>query len=465
MKNRRSDIERYLRGELTAAEMHALENEALNDPFLAEALEGVEQAGADNFLYDLHALNRSLHDRTRKRKSKTIRMWGWTTGIAATVLLVAVSGFLVVNLIRQQNDRQLALQQKSGDKLAEGASRDTVATALEMEPAPAPVENHAYNTDAPRRERAAREEQRPVEKADDASQLSRADSRATPDETLSAKEEEKNTAATLERDVTSDLPSPIAGATEKEETKIAARQSADGASREKAAEENEPAKRRRESKDKAASRPAAALAVQPEPASLTGRVLSAEDGEALPGVTVMVKGTSVAAVTDVNGDYRINVPSLDSSLLVSFVGFETKEIDVRGQQHVEVRLKEDVSQLNEVVVTGYGNPANQTVDEANAFRVAEPQGGRTAFKNYIVQSLKYPDEAVSGKIEGKVTVRFTVQPDGGLTDFEVLKGIGSGCDEELIRLIKNGPIWRPATQGAAPVADKVKVRFRFELPR
>ena len=259
MKNRRSDIERYLRGELTAAEMHALENEALNDPFLAEALEGVEQAGADNFLYDLHALNRSLHDRTRKRKSKTIRMWGWTTGIAATVLLVAVSGFLVVNLIRQQNDRQLALQQKSGDKLGEGASRDTVATALEMEPAPAPVENPPYNTDAPRRERAAREEQRPVEKSDDASQLSPADSRATPDETLSAKEEEKNTAATLERGVTSDLPSPIAGATEKEETKIAARQSVDGASREKAAEENQPAKRRRESKAKAASRAAAPL--------------------------------------------------------------------------------------------------------------------------------------------------------------------------------------------------------------
>ena len=62
-------------------------------------------------------------------------------------------------------------------------------------------------------------------------------------------------------------------------------------------------------------------------------------------------------------------------------------------------------------------------------------------------------------------MRFTVEPDGALTDFEVLRGIGSGCEEELIRLIRNGPAWRPATQGTAPVADKVKVRFKFELPR
>ena len=58
MRNRKSDIEKYLRGELSPAEMHALEKEALKDPFLAEALEGVEQTGADNFLYDLHGINR-----------------------------------------------------------------------------------------------------------------------------------------------------------------------------------------------------------------------------------------------------------------------------------------------------------------------------------------------------------------------------------------------------------------------
>src|SRR5690348_15852939 len=108
MKNRRTDIERYLRGELSPAEMHALEKEALNDPFLAEALEGLEQTGADNFLFDLHALSRSVHDRTRSRKSRTIRMWGWTGAVAATLLLVAISGFLAVTIMRDQHAREQA---------------------------------------------------------------------------------------------------------------------------------------------------------------------------------------------------------------------------------------------------------------------------------------------------------------------------------------------------------------------
>ena len=70
MGDRKHDIERYLRGELSGEEMHALEKEALNDPFLAEALEGIEQAGPDNFLYDLHTIRRSVHDRVRNNPRK-----------------------------------------------------------------------------------------------------------------------------------------------------------------------------------------------------------------------------------------------------------------------------------------------------------------------------------------------------------------------------------------------------------
>ena len=113
MRNRKHDIERYLRGELSPAEMHALEKEALNDPFLAEALEGIEQAGADNFLYDLHTIRRSVRESARRRsrkEKKPISMWGWTSAIAASVLLIAVSGFLVITLLKQQAAREQAMQ-------------------------------------------------------------------------------------------------------------------------------------------------------------------------------------------------------------------------------------------------------------------------------------------------------------------------------------------------------------------
>ncbi|MDQ2658590.1 MAG: hypothetical protein M3Y60_14295, partial [Bacteroidota bacterium] len=112
MRNRKNDIEKYLQGKLSSAEMHALEKEALSDPFLAEALEGVEQTGADNFLYDLHQLNRSVHDRMRRKgrkSSKVIRLWGWTAAVAATLFLLVVSGFIAVTLLRDQRVRDQAI--------------------------------------------------------------------------------------------------------------------------------------------------------------------------------------------------------------------------------------------------------------------------------------------------------------------------------------------------------------------
>src|SRR5687768_6711387 len=118
MRSRKHDIEKYLRGELSPSEMHALEKEALSDPFLAEALEGIEHTGTDNFLYDLHKLNRSVHDRTRRKSrknSKTIRMWGWTSAVAATILLVIVSGFLVVQILKDQQAQEQAMDAVSDD--------------------------------------------------------------------------------------------------------------------------------------------------------------------------------------------------------------------------------------------------------------------------------------------------------------------------------------------------------------
>ena len=112
MEDRKHDIEKYLKGEMTAAEMHALEKAALDDPFLAEALEGLEHAGGpDHFLHDLHKLNKSLHERTHKRRDRTLWLWGWHTGIAAAVLLVAVSGFLVISILRDQQRQELAMQE------------------------------------------------------------------------------------------------------------------------------------------------------------------------------------------------------------------------------------------------------------------------------------------------------------------------------------------------------------------
>jgi TonB family protein len=470
MKNRKHDIERYLRGELSSAEMHALEKEALNDPFLAEALEGVDHAGADNFLYDLHRLNRSVHDRTRSRKNKTIRMWGWTAGIAATVLLIAVSGFLVISLLKDQRARQLAIGTQTSEmkgskplpptdsltvnsgKESREEKRDTPATSapqpgvgetkrkqVSPETGPATADAGGKQADVAAAENLLAQEK--------------------PAEEPVGKSEQRVTGAEIKSD---DI--------ESDETDVAARESGLAVTQEqtKAAEEVRANKRASRALDGRAAgvesrNHAPAASLPPESMEIKGKVSSAGDGEGLPGVNVVVKGTSIGTSTDAGGNFQLTLPPDNNTLVFSFIGFESKELQLASPGDVNVVLQEDAASLSEVVVTGQSFDGGAR--ETPTYRGAEPNAGRTAFKDYLVRSIIYPPEALKNKIQGRVTVRFTVEPNGQLTGFEVVRGIGFGCEEELIRSIRQGPSWTPGMQGDRPVRDKVKVRYTFELPR
>lgn len=85
-----------------------------------------------------------------------------------------------------------------------------------------------------------------------------------------------------------------------------------------------------------------------------GKVTAADDGSAMPGVSVLVKGTSNGTSTDVNGTFRLTAPSEDAVLIFSFIGFATQEIRVGNQTILNVTLKLDTKQLAEVVVTALG---------------------------------------------------------------------------------------------------------------
>ena len=84
-----------------------------------------------------------------------------------------------------------------------------------------------------------------------------------------------------------------------------------------------------------------------------GNVTSQQDNEALPGANVLVKGTTTGTVTDVDGNYSLQAPE-DGTLVFSSVGFLSQEVAVNNQSVINVTLQEDVSQLEEIVVVGYG---------------------------------------------------------------------------------------------------------------
>jgi TonB-dependent SusC/RagA subfamily outer membrane receptor len=88
--------------------------------------------------------------------------------------------------------------------------------------------------------------------------------------------------------------------------------------------------------------------------AISGKVTSAEDGSDLPGVNVVVKGTTNGAVTDVEGRFNLNVTANDQTLVFSFIGLQTMEVAIGERTIVDVQLTLDVTQLSEVVVTAQG---------------------------------------------------------------------------------------------------------------
>ncbi|MCD9019419.1 SusC/RagA family TonB-linked outer membrane protein [Parachryseolinea silvisoli] len=89
--------------------------------------------------------------------------------------------------------------------------------------------------------------------------------------------------------------------------------------------------------------------------TVTGKVTSATDGAPIPGVSVIIKGTSVGTSTDTEGKFTLTAPSAANDVLViSFIGFATQEISVQDRTNIDVVLKEDATELNEVVVTALG---------------------------------------------------------------------------------------------------------------
>ena len=96
-------------------------------------------------------------------------------------------------------------------------------------------------------------------------------------------------------------------------------------------------------------------------------------------------------------------------------------------------------------------------------RPTQPVGGTQAFFDWIEKNQKYPLQARQRKIQGKVMVEFIVQTDGSLTDARVIRKMGSGLDDEALRLIKSAPKWEPASFQGKPIKQKMVLPVLFQL--
>lgn len=96
---------------------------------------------------------------------------------------------------------------------------------------------------------------------------------------------------------------------------------------------------------------------------------------------------------------------------------------------------------------------------------ASPEGGFEAFERYLESNLRFPEKALENNIAGVVIIELTITPDGRPGHLKVIKSLGYGCDEEAVRLVKEGPNWITASGNDQPTENTVQVQIKFNRPK
>ncbi|MBK0383047.1 energy transducer TonB [Pedobacter sp. SD-b] len=106
---------------------------------------------------------------------------------------------------------------------------------------------------------------------------------------------------------------------------------------------------------------------------------------------------------------------------------------------------------------------SETYDANLVERMPEFPGGMAAWAKFLNKNLNYPSMAKDANVTGRVTVSFVVEKNGAITDIKILRGIGAGCDEEAIRVIRKSPLWSAGIQNGRPVRVSYVMPIVFRL--
>ena len=140
--------------------------------------------------------------------------------------------------------------------------------------------------------------------------------------------------------------------------------------------------------------------------SVTGQVTSSDDGSAIPGVNVVLKGTSSGTITDFDGNYRLEVPEAGGTLVFTFIGLLSQESVIGSRSIIDASMESDLAELDEIVVTGYGTQEKKEVTSAVTSVKA---------KDFNRGMVNDPVQLIQGKVGGLTVVRPGGDPNGSYT--------------------------------------------------
>lgn len=430
------DIQKYLSGKLAPAEMHAMEKAALEDTFLAEAMEGYDGMQDKEWENHLGALKTHFAQAqtapvvSMLPAAKRFPIWRAAAAILIICSGIAVSYFLKTNDATQNNPIAVVNTIKDSIKSTRGERISTDTDSLIFEPV-------ISNTT---------KKQVPIAKA---KQKTFVDSSFVYRPTPGSKTEVAQTAGggyvdDLQKGRNSDIANnniaPVNTQNNPEQIDTRSNKIS-----------NQPAARSQEMKETQA----------PLDRKFMAQVL-APDGSPLPFANIKIPDQNIGTYADAKGNVRLI--SSDSVLQVEIksAGFVSRNVTLRSDiAQNKIMLTEDVNALKgktEVAgkLSAFG-PKRRAVLVPDSVIDVEPADGWNNYDTYITNNLSLTEEIVQKKIHGEVEISFEVQSNGALANIKIDKSLCEDCDEAALRALKEGPRWK--VKKGRKASGKVKVKF------
>jgi len=414
----------YIQGKRHGKGANRLEREALNDPFLRDAMEGFDAVSGDH-LASINQLEEDLKRRTRK-KTRVISYRWWTIGLAASLILVLGIGSLMRLEMRMPKD---TAQRAPNIIIPSKTKSDSIVRVNEVPEKKTIAQNITKPKAVKNTEAVTAVEKVKSYCKNDSQKLSDMTTEIVPPATvidgMSLKSHDSIGIKNISTTLTAAIQGRVAG--------VAVKTNNSGYSK--------------SSKNKQGK---SELATLNKLSKISGKVVD-ENGEPMIGVNVRIKGSSNATVTDVHGNFELNGPINNKMQLeTGYIGYETKEVALTDNLN-EIKLQPSAMAMNEVVVIGYGTVKKSDLTGAVASIRSDKPFGETEFKTYYQKHLT-GDLCNMDRLLLKVS--FRIDSTGKPTDIKVDKAPCLEMEQEFIKCLQNSPTWTLKNR-------KVRMTIRF----
>lgn len=401
----------YIRGLRKGKEAHRLEKESMQDPFLADAMDGYNQVEG-NHEQRIEKLRMQVSAHSAKKKNTYAITWS----IAACLIIgFGISSYFLF-LKKSMTDEVFIAEESVSTKLAEPAAPLTPAIPATPTVPATPQKEIALAT-------------------------TKVKTDSTPVSEITARQANKK-----------DMIAKIQATSQPQQGVLVATVPVmEEVSEETAALQEVVATMDTfESESDKKMKLAKVATILPQKNMIKGRVTD-EKGEPLIGASVTYKGTNIGTITNMNGEFSLVKKDDKKRLTAQFIGYDPVEIRVDTSRTMLIAMNENKQALNEVVVVGYGAKKNKksvtagTVvkgnEQANKDITPQPVIGKRKFQKYLKENLVRPTDEKCAQVKGKVVLTFLVNKEGRPFSIKVKESLCESSDKEAIRLIQEGPDW------------------------